>query len=257
LLFFYLSVFSEGGDYLFVPDSANFILYSRGADTFILSQAKMGEGRWNSILQRMSSGKRINSAADDPAGFAVAEKMDAMLEGIKRESMNDQDMRNMHNFIESAVAQDQYIVQRIRELAVSATNGILGPDDREYIQAEIDQLIAQVEMNAKFTQFNTVRVIPELTSAYLGLDGVDVVRRPEQAIAIADKALKTLTVKRVLHGVKANILTFRIEGKSYYYINLQSAQSRITDYDMAEGVSELVKNSVLVKTRYGILMKGR
>lgn len=251
------AAFAGDRGYIFVPDGANFFVYSRGTETFILSRARIGERDYNGVINRLSSGKRINSASDDPAGLAVAEKMDSMLEQTMRESMNDQDMRNLFNFIESVIGQDQAIIQRIRELAVSATNSILGPDDREIIQEEINQLLAQVNMNAKFSQFNTVLVVPELTSEKLGLDMIDVIHRPEDAIGLCDSALKALTVKRVIQGVKANILTFRIEGRSYYFMNIQSAESRITDQDMAEGVSELIRNSVLIKTRYGILMQGK
>ncbi len=242
--------------YVFIPDGADFFMYSRGASTFIINRARLGEGEFNAVMNRLSSGKRINSAADDPAGLAVAEKMDSMLAQIMRDSMNDADMRNLHNFIESSIASDQDIIRRIRQLALQASGGILGPEDRELIQAEVNQLLAQVNMNARFSQFNKVPVIPDLTTEKLGLDKINVVRDPGGAIGLCDEALKILTVKRVMQGVKANVLTFRIEGKSYYYLNLQAAESRISDIDMAEGISDLARQKVLIKTRYGILVKG-
>ncbi|HPS59456.1 MAG TPA: flagellin [Spirochaetota bacterium] len=242
--------------YIYLPNGADFFVYGRGTSTFIVNRARLGDKEFTLTLNRLSSGKRINSASDDPAGLAVAEKMDSMIEQIMRDSMNDADMRNLHNFVESSIASDHEIVKRIRELALQATNGILGPDDREFIQTEVNQLLAQINMNARFSQFNKVPVIPELTTETLGLDKINIIRDPEGAIGLTDSALKVLTVKRVMQGVKANILTIRIEGKSYYYLNLQAAESRITDYDMAEGISELVKQSVLIKTRYGLLVKG-
>lgn len=257
LLFISIILTAKDAGSIYIADGANFFLYSTGTDSFILTRAKIGEKNFNSILEHLASGKRINSAGDDPSGLAVAEKMDSMLEQIKRESMNDEDMRNLHNFVESAIAQDQDIVQRIRELVISSTNGILGPDDRDIIQTEINELVAQIDMNARFTQFNKIDVIPELTSVNLGLDKIDVIRNPETAIGITDSALKTLSVKRVMQGIKSNLLTYRIEGKSYYYINMMESESRITDLDMSEGISELIKNSVLIKTRYGLLMKGK
>jgi len=155
------------------------------------------------------------------------------------------------------VAQDQDLVQRIRLLIIQASNGILAVEDREYIQAEILQLLNQINMNAKFSQFNTKPVIPELTTANLGLDSIDVVHKVLDSIGTVDEALKKLTAKRVLQGVKSNILTFRIEGKSYHYLNLQKAQSGITDMDMSEGISELIKNSVLLKTQNGLIMRSK
>lgn len=243
--------------YIYMPDGADFFVYGRGAETFIVNRSMVGEREFDLTLKRLSSGKRINTAADDPAGLAVSQKMDSMLEQIMRDSMNDADMRNLHNFVESAIASDQDIIRRIRDLAVQASGGILGPDDRELIQSEVDQLLAQVDMNAKFSQFNKVDVIPELTAQKLGIDKISVIHDPEGAIGLADSALKVLTVKRVMQGVKANMLTLRIEGKSYYYMNLVSAESRITDFDMAEGISDLAKQGVLVRTRYGVLVKGK
>lgn len=242
--------------FVFIPDGADFFVYGRGTSTFIVNRARLGEKEFNTTLNRLSSGKRINSAADDPSGLAVAEKMDSMLEQIMRDAMNDADMRNLHNFVESSIASDQEIIKRIRELALNASSGILGPEDRELIQSEVDQLLAQVNMNARFTQFNRVPVIPELTTEKLGIDKINVIRDPGGAIGLCDNALKVLTLKRVMQGVRSNILTLRIEGKSYYYMNLQAAESRITDYDMAEGISELARQGILVRTRYGVLVKG-
>jgi flagellin len=242
--------------YIYMPHGADFFVYGRGTSTFIINRARLGEKEFNITINRLASGKRINTAADDPAGLAVAEKMDSMLEQIMRDSMNDADMRNLYNFIESSIASDQDIIRRIRQLALQASGGILGPEDRELIQAEVDQLLAQVNMNARFSQFNKVPVIPDLTTEKLGLDKINVVRDPGGAIGLCDEALKILTVKRVLQGVKANVLTLRIEGKSYYYLNLQAAESRISYYDMAEGISDLARQKVLIKTRYGILVKG-
>lgn len=243
-------------NYVFIPDGADFFVYGRGASTFIVNRARIGDREFSTLLNRLSSGKRINSAADDPAGLAVAEKMDSMLEQVMRDSMNDEDMRNLHFFIESSIASDQEIIKRIRELAVQASGGILGPDDRELIQSEVDQLLAQVNMNARFSQFNKMPVISELTTEKLGIDKINVIRDPGEAIGLADNALGMLTVKRVLQGVKANILALRIKGKSYYYVNLQSSAGMITDYDMAEGISELEVKGVLIKTRYGLLVRG-
>mgnify|MGYP001766874758 FL=1 len=251
----YLNAGNSGS--LFVPDGADFFIYNRGTDSFIVNRARIGEREFNTVINRLASAKRINSAGDDPAGLAVAEKMDSMLEQIKRESMNDADMRNLYNFIESSIASDQDIIKRIRELALRATGGILGPEDRELIQVEVDQMLAQINMNARFSQFNTLPVIPDLTTEKLGLDKINVVRDPGGAVGLCDVALRALTFKRVMQGVRANVLTLRIEGRSYYYLNLQAASARITDLDMAEGIMELSRQGVLVKTRYGVLMRGR
>lgn len=257
LLYPFTNIKAGDNTYIYMPEGADFFVYGRGNSTFIINRSRMGVNEFNRTLNSLSSGKRINTSADDPAGLAVAEKMDSMLEQIMRDSMNDADMRNLHDFIESSISSDQEIVKRIRELALRASGGILGSDDRELIQSEVDQLLSQVNMNARFSRFNRVPVIPELTAEGLGIDRINVVRDPGGAIGLCDDALRVLTMKRVMQGVKANILTLRIAGKSYYYLNLQSAQSGISDLDMSEGISELIKQSVLLKTKYGVLAAGR
>lgn len=257
LLLPYLSAFAEGNSFLFRPDGANFYVYGRGADTFLIHQDRLNSMQLDREIARLSSAKRINVASDDPSGLAVAEKMDALLRQMGQESVNDADMRNFHTYVESVIAQDQEIVKRIRDLLVRSSGGILTGEDRGYSQAEIDELLKQIDMNARYSQFNTIRVIPELTAASLGLDAIDAVHNPDASTGIADEALNKLTAKRVMQGVKSNILTFRIEGRSFRYLNLQRAESGIRDADMAEGISELLKNSALLKSRYGLILKGR
>ncbi len=256
-VFIITALMAKDRSYVYIPDGADFFVYSRGSDTFIINRSRYGEKKFTRIINMLSSGKRINAAADDPAGLAVSEKMDSMLEQIMRESMNDADMRNLHGFIEATIAADQELVKRVRELALRAASGILGPDDRELIQLEVDQLLAQINMNARFTQFNKLAVIPELTTNRLGLDKINVTTDPRGAIGLADTALNALTVKRIMRGVKTNILTLRIRGKSYYYLNLQRAESGMTDLEMEEGISELAGESVLIRTRYGVLVRWR
>jgi flagellin len=205
----------------------------------------------------LSSGKRINTASDDPAGFAVAEKMNALLKQLRQESMNAEDMRNFRNFIESAVAEDQELLQRIRLLLVQGSSGILNSEDRSYLQSEINQFLSQINLNAKFLQFNNISVIPDLTTRDLGLDGVDAVHNLQDSIGLVDEAMTKLTMKRIVQGVQSNILTFQIEGKSYQYLNLQRTESLISDLDMAEGITELIKNSVMLQTQNGLLIRSK
>ncbi len=243
--------------FLFQPDNANFLVYGYGENSYIISQSKLTEMKLNDQMSQLSSGKRINNASDDPAGLAVAEKMNSLLKELRQESMNSEDMRNFHNFIESAIAEDQELLKRIRLLIVQASNGIFNSDDRGYIQSEIEQLLSQINLNAKFLQFNTMAIIPELTTGNLGLNGVDVVHNVQNSLGLVDDAMTMLMTKRVVQGVKSNILTFKIEGKSYQFLNLQRSESNISDINMAEGITELIKNSVLFKAQHGLIIRSR
>lgn len=251
------SLFAQsGGSFVFQPPGANFMLYSRGGNYFALTQNSKFYSAINKNINKLSSGKRINSAADDPSGLAVSEKMNSFIQGVQREAMNAADYRNYLKYKESVIAQNMNIVKRIRELAVQASNGILHPDDRALIQSEVDQLLSQIAMNARFSQFNTKQVIPDLTPANLGIAALSVKRDPYGAIKSCDAALKKLTRIRVGAGVKSNVLKLQIKGKYYYMVNMISSMSRITDLDMAEEFSDYSKNMVLYKTSNGmILMK--
>ncbi len=257
LFLFSISLSAEETGFLFQSNGSNFYVYGRGSSTFILSRSKLTELKLDSQLSHLSSGKRIDTASDDPAGFAIAEKMNSLLNQLRQESLNAEDMRNFNNFVESAVADDQELLNRVRLLIVKASNGILNTEDREYIQFEINQLMKQINLNAKFLQFNNMNIIPELTTFHLGLDDVDVVRNLYKSMELVDSALTVLTKKRIVHGVKSNILSFQIEGKSYQFLNLQRTESLISDLNMSEGITELIKNSVQLKVQNGMLIRSK
>ncbi len=246
---------AEDKSFLFQPAGSNFYVYGYGSSNFILSRSKLTELNLDSQLSHLSSGKRIDSASDDPAGFAISEKMNGLLNQLRQESVNSEDMRNFNNYVESAVAEDQEILNRIRLLIVKAASGILNAEDREYIQFEINQMMKQINLNAKFLQFNNMNIIPELTTLNLGLDDVDVVRNLYKSMELVDNALSQLTKKRILYGVKSNILSFQIEGKSYQFLNLQRTESQISDLNIAEGITELIKNSIQLKVQNGLLIR--
>lgn len=243
--------------FLFQPTGANFYVYNQGGRQFVINQSKMTAAGLGKVMEKLSSGKRINRAGDDPAGLAVSEKIDAIMRGIKQESMNMQDFRNYLRYVDAMAGQDTRLLQRIRELIVRSAGGILTKDDREIIQTEIDQYLRQINMNARFSKFNTKIVIPELTVKGLNLDGVDVVRDPYRSIKLVDDALKKVVRRRILAGVKSNVLTYRIQGAEMYYVNMASSLSRVLDQNMAEGISSLSQKSVLLKTQYGIMMLGK
>ncbi len=259
IFLFIASLNASGKDnsFLFQPDGANFIVFGNDQNNFIINQSKLTQLQLDTQMSQLSSAKRINSASDDPAGFAVSEKMNSLLKQLKQESMNAEDMRNFHNYIESAIAEDQELLKRVRLLIVQASNGIFSSEDKGYIQSEINQFLSQINLNAKFLQFNSISVIPELTTENLGLNNVDVVRDSNKSMGLVDDALEKLTTKRVIQGVKSNLLRFQIEGKSYQYLNLQKTESNISDLDMSEGITNLMQNSVLLKVQHGLIIRSK
>lgn len=110
-------------------------------------------------LERLSSGLRINRAADDAAGLAISEKMRAQIRGLNQAVRNAQDGISLIQTAEGALNETHAILQRMRELAVQATNDTLTESDREQIQKEINQLTAEVQKISAYTEFNTQRLL--------------------------------------------------------------------------------------------------
>ena len=117
----------------------------------------------NSALQKsirtLSTGLRINSAADDAAGLAISEKMRAQIRGLDRAVSNSQDGISMIQTAEGALNETHSILQRIRELSVQSANDTLTQQDRGYIQLEIDQLREEITRIGNTTQFNKKKLL--------------------------------------------------------------------------------------------------
>lgn len=242
---------------LFQPSGANFYVLRQGTQQFVLRQNRVQNAQIRKTMGQLASGQRITRAALDPAGLAVAEEMDTLVQGLRREAMNAGDYRNYLRFVEGTIAQNHRLVQRVRELIVRNTGGIMGPDERGIAQGEIQQLLDQLDMNARFSQFNKQLVVENLTAKNLGLRRIDLKRKPFEAIAHADAALAQLSKRRALAGVQENVFTFRIRGQAYYLVNAVASMSRMSDTDMAEAMSSFQNDSVTARTQHGVLMLAR
>ena len=121
-------------------------------------------------LERLSTGLRINRAADDAAGLAISEKMRAQIRGLEQASRNAQDGISLIQTAEGALNETHSILQRMRELAVQAANDTYTSTDRAEIQKEIDQLVEEVDRIAATTEFNNKKLLDGTTSALVSTD---------------------------------------------------------------------------------------
>ncbi|MBF0496405.1 MAG: hypothetical protein HQK58_07485, partial [Deltaproteobacteria bacterium] len=110
-------------------------------------------------IGRLSTGLRINSAADDPSGLAISERFQTQINGLNRASMNAQDGISMMQLAEGAMNETQSMLQRMRELALQAANGTLTASDRVQVQSEVDQLKQEIDRIAQSTEFNTRQLL--------------------------------------------------------------------------------------------------
>jgi len=123
-------------------------------------------------LEKVSSGLRINRAGDDASGLAVSEKMRSQIRGLSRAEKNAEDGISFIQTAEGYLQESQDIIQRIRELAIQASNGIYSSEDRLYIQVEVSQLVDEVDRIASHAQFNGMNILTGRFAKETGLNSV-------------------------------------------------------------------------------------
>lgn len=126
------------------------------------------------VLEKLSSGLRINRAGDDPSGLAISERLRGQVNGLTRAAMNVQDGNSLLQTAEGALNETQLMLQRLRELAVQAANGVLTANDRGEIQKEVLQLVEEIDRIANRTEFNTRKLLDGTGAALWSADSSDI-----------------------------------------------------------------------------------
>jgi flagellin len=235
-------------------------------------------------IERLSSGQRINKAGDDASGLAVSEKMRSQIRGLNQAERNIQNGVSFIQTTEGYLQETQDILHRLRELSVQSANGIYTDEDRMQIQVEVSQLIDEVNRIASHAQFNGMNLltgafaqnssvnrvmqlqvganmdqneqifIGTMTAQALGLQsaqgeqGTIAIATPEeanQAIGSIDSALKQVSKQRADLGAYQNRFEMASQGVAIAAENLQAAESRIRDSDMASEMVTYTKNQIL------------
>ncbi|WP_369361507.1 flagellin N-terminal helical domain-containing protein [Priestia megaterium] len=233
-------------------------------------------------MEKLSSGLRINSAADDAAGLAISEKMRGQVRGLDIASRNAQDGISLIQTAEGGLNETHDILQRVRELAVQSANDTNTDDDRVEMQKEVSQLIEEVDRIGNNTQFNTKNILSAdqaldinigsnsgqaltiewkaQTKAALGEDAVDISAvtiatktDAQAAIDTMDDAIKSVSASRAQMGAYQNRLEHSINNLNTSSENLTAAESRIRDVDMAKEMMEQTKNSILSQASQAML----
>ena len=223
------------------------------------SQAALG-----TVIERLSSGLRINSAKDDPAGFAIANRFTSNINGLTKAAGNVNDGISMAQTAEGALNEINANLQRIRELAVKAATGTNSTDDLVSIQKEVTQRMAEINRISAQTQFNGTYVLGKTQSitlqvgahdgdtinldmtamdtSSLGLDTIDLTAMGPTDIAILDSAMSKVDSLRGDMGAMQNRLESTINSINNMVSNLSATRSRIMDTDYAAEVSNMIKN---------------
>jgi len=135
-----------------------------------LRSLKQTSSELNTSVERLSTGLRINRAADDAAGLTISERLRAQVRGLSRASQNASEGISFIQTAEGALNESNAILQRIRELAVQSSNGILTSNDRMEIQKEVDQLVDEIDRIAQTTEFNTKKILNGTAAALVSVD---------------------------------------------------------------------------------------
>ena len=212
-------------------------------------------------MAKLSSGFRVNSAADDAAGLSISERMRGQIRGLAQARTNAGDGISMVQTAEAALGEVHNMLQRTRELAVQYKNGSLSTQDRTAIQSEVNQLASEIERIGSTTAFNGVKVLNAAATVtfQIGANDGEVVTAPTISLGTAigtaafalgaatdlaeiDTAINNVADQRATFGAVQNRMEYTINSISSYHENLVSAESRIRDVDMA---SELVNRTKL------------
>jgi flagellin len=232
-------------------------------------------------IEKLSSGQRINRAGDDASGLAVSEKLRGQIRGLNQATKNIENGVSFIQTTEGYLQENQDILHRMRELAVQSANGIYTSEDRMQIQVEVSQLVDEVNRIASHAQFNGMNLltgrfakgtagmqfqvganmdqyklvfIGTMTASALGLQGaqgaagtisIEDPTKANQAIGMLDSALKAVSKQRADLGAYQNRFEMAAKGVSVAAENLQAAESRIRDTDMASQMVDYVKNQIL------------
>jgi len=240
------------------------------------------QNRLQKSFQRLSSGYRINSAADDAAGLGISENLKSKIRSYSVAERNTNNAISMANTAESGLNQISGIVIRMRELAVQSANGDLTSTDRGYLDTEFQLLKDEITRLAETTEFNGKELLAGTATSIsfqvginttsfdtislefggvslssLGINGAGVsgttAAGATAAIDSLDTALQAVSTNRAKFGAATNRLTIAVSNSQAIRTNLQAANSAIRDVDVAEETAQLARSQVLLQAGTSIL----
>ena len=260
---------------------------------FASKAASQSQRMLDTAMERLSTGKRINYATDDAAGQAIAVRLQAEIEGIAMATRNVADAQSLMDTADGALAETSNILLRMRELAVQASTGTLNSDDNAALDAEFQQLEAEIDRIASSSKWagsdlftGTARVfhigtkatdtlshtIGKMAAHDLGVDSLgadnasggtnadadidaDLTDATKAAamITAVDNAIKLVSTERGKLGALSNRLSSTITNLDQVRVNLSASQGRIEDADFAEETSNLAKGQILQQAATAML----
>lgn len=243
--------------------------------SYASNQAEMGLAK---SIERLSTGRRVNSAADDAAGNSIATRMTSEVRGLNMAIRNSNDGISLAQTAEGGMNEITNMLQRMRELSVQSANGTLAAGDRTNLQTEVTALIGQIGDVASRTTFNDVALLDgtntsvniqtgsdanqtvaitltDVDATALAVNALDISTEAGATAALAslDTALDTITTAQASLGADQNRLQTTVSNLSDRVANITEARSRIMDVDFSAETTQLAKNQILSQASTAML----
>jgi len=217
-------------------------------------------------MERLSSGYRINRAADDAAGLAISERLRGQIGGLDQAQRNSQDAVSMVQTAEGSLTEVHSMLQRVRDLAVQYKNGSLSANDRTAIQSEVNQLASEIERIGSSADFNGTKLLNAASTvsfqvgaqdnqvitvslislgSAVGTSYYQLSAAGQTDIGEIDAAIDAVSAQRSQFGAVENRLGYTLENAAIYQENLTASESRIRDVDMASEMVNFTKLQIL------------
>ena len=249
---------------------------SNYAASFAANAAKQTQSSLNSAMEKLSTGKRINSASDDAAGQAISMRLAAEISGLKVASRNASDGQSLIDTAEGALQESSSLLIRMRELAVQAQNGTLQDADKEALALEFDALEAEVTRISDSTTWGGMQilagavpsghkfrigpessdtithVIANMAATAIGLLAANTVAHAN-TITNLDTAIANVSKERAKLGAVSNRLDSTVSNLDQVRINLTASKGRIEDADFAQETGNLAKGQILQQAATAML----
>lgn len=237
----------------------------------VISNVNSSQSMRNLQMQmlKMATGKRINSAADDAAGLAIAQKLLSQSNGYSVANRNAEDGQSLTKVADGGLSGIEDNLQRIRELSIQSSNGTYSDEDKALIQTEIDQLKSSIADQVKGTQFNTIKLLDNTSNINLAINpsgtgtSMKMVDTSLETLGIADfdvtknfsinsidNAISKVTNARADFGATSNRLDSITRGNDITNHNLIASMSRITDTNYGQAVTDYNTQSALNQYSY-------
>ncbi|SEO66430.1 flagellin [Paenibacillus sp. OK076] len=214
-------------------------------------------------MEKLSSGLRINRAADDAAGLSISEKMRGQIRGLEQAQRNVQDGISFAQTAEGAMNEVSSMLTRMKELLVQSSNETYQASDKSNIKMELGQLGAQIDAITSNTKFNGIKITSSIKiqadddNFKISISGIGTTdfkaMTSNVTLASATKAIESVAKQRAKIGAVQNRLEYTSNNLGTTIENLTASESRIRDTDMAKEMVTLSKNNILLQASQSML----